>query len=364
MSACAITRRDFLKRTANGIGGVVLAKYLGSGTSFAQPTDGMSKVVVVKHREATDGVKLIDATNVQAMMDEAIEQLTDQTSVADAWNSLLPDFRGDHIVAIKVNCLVPSIPSHPQVVDAIVNGLTAAGILENNIIVYDRYNRELTAAGYKHNTSDVGVRYFGTNENSWGYDVNKPLEITGKRVYLSSIIYRCDHLINVPVLKWHNFGMPTLSLKNHFGSINAPEALHGNFHSAIPTLNSVEAIRDKTRLIVTDALFGCWLPNYRPPNFAPNSLIVSKDPVAADHIGGEILKEERVNNNQGIRENIIYIEEAAKMGLGTCDPEKIELLEIEMEELEEEVEEIPEEDAGKAVEPANSYKTQWGRLKR
>jgi len=41
-------------------------------------------------------VKLINATNVQAMMDEAIGQLTDQTSVADAWNSLLPDFREDH----------------------------------------------------------------------------------------------------------------------------------------------------------------------------------------------------------------------------------------------------------------------------
>ena len=137
VSTCAITRRDFLKRTASGVGGVVLAKYLGSGTSFAQPTADMSKVVVVKHSEATDGVKLIDATNVQAMMDEAIIQLTDQTFVADAWNSLLPDFREDHIVAIKVNCLVPATSSRPQVVDAIVNGLTAAGILENNIIVYD-----------------------------------------------------------------------------------------------------------------------------------------------------------------------------------------------------------------------------------
>ena len=84
----AITRRDFLKRTTIGVGGVVLAKYLGRGTSFAQPTADMSRVVVVKHDEATDGVKLINADNVQAMMDEAITQLTDQPSVADAWASL------------------------------------------------------------------------------------------------------------------------------------------------------------------------------------------------------------------------------------------------------------------------------------
>jgi hypothetical protein len=85
--------------------------------------------------------------------------------------------------------------------------------------------------------------------------------------------------------------------------------------------------------------------------------------VAADTIGGEILKEARVNNGQGNPKNIIYIEKAAEMGLGTCDPEKIDLLEIKMEEFEEEIEEIPEENVGKAVEPANSYITQWGRVK-
>jgi hypothetical protein len=66
------------------------------------------------------------------------------------------------------------------------------------------------------------------------------------------------------VLKWHEFGIPTLSLKNHFGSITGPELLHGDFSSAIPALNSLEAIKDKTRLIVTDALFGCWFENSRP----------------------------------------------------------------------------------------------------
>jgi len=359
----AITRRDFLKRTATGVGGVVLAKYLGSGTSFAQPTADMSKVVVVKHDEATDGVKLINADNVQDMVDESIKQLTDQPSIADAWASLLPDFRKEHVVAIKVNCLEPSLPTHPQVVDAVITGLTAAGVPENNIIIYDRTNNELIAAGYEHNAGDTGVRCFGTDEEGWKTDRNNPTTIIGRRTWLSTILTRCDHLINAPVLKWHEFGIPTLSLKNHFGSITSPELLHGDFHSAIPTLNSLGVIRDKTRLIVTDALFGCWSKNSRPPNFAPNSLIVSRDPVAADTIGGEILKEARVNNGQGNPKNIIYIEKAVEMGLGTCDPEKIDLLEIKMEEFEEEIEEIVEENVGKAVKPANSYITQWGRVK-
>jgi uncharacterized protein (DUF362 family) len=364
-----ITRRDFLKQTASGIGGVLLAESLGHSISFAQSPADMSRVVVIRHHQATDGVRAINPANVQTMMDESIKRLTDQPSVADAWGSLLPDFKEKHIVAIKVNGIAPSLPTHRQVVDTIVTGLTAAGVRENNIIIYDRHN--LNSCGYMYNVDNVGVRCFGTEVKGWGYDIANPLEIVGQQQWLSNILVRCDHLINVPVMKWHEFGMPTLSLKNHFGSISKPGRLHGNVNLAVPIVNSQEVVRDKTRLVVTDALFGCWIQNHLPPNFAPNSLIVSRDPVAADHIGGEILKEERIKNNQWVPDRMFHIEKAAEMGLGTCDPEKIELLEIEIggpeervEEMpEEEGKEIPEEDAGKAVEPANSYKTQWGNLK-
>jgi uncharacterized protein (DUF362 family) len=349
----------------------MLARSLGPNISLAQPPADMSRVVVTKHHQATDGVKVINAVNVQDMMDESIKQLTGIPSVADAWASILPDFREEHVIAIKV---IPSgmIPSHPEVVGAIVAGLTAAGVPENNIIIYDR---DGPGRGYKHNAGDVGVRSFGTNEKGWGYDWDNPVDVLGQKRALSTIVTRCDHLINVPTLRVHlpQYGV-TLSLKNHYGSVDSARALHGNFATACATLNSQEAIKDKTRLIVIDGLFGCWGSNPATwvVDFAPNSLIASRDPVAADYIGTEMLNEERAKHNQR-PQNVPLLEKAAQMGLGTNDPEKMEVLEVELgapekpEEEKEKVEEKPveevEEEDGRAINPTGSYKTRWGHIK-
>jgi len=363
-----ITRRVFLKRTISGVGGVMLARSLGPNVSLAQPPADMNRVVVVEHHQATDGVKAINPVNVQTMMDESIKQLTGEASVANAWASLLPDFEEEHLIAIKVNTIASTHPTHPEVVDAIVAGLTAAGVPENNIIIYDRTNHELKACGYKLNTGDVGVRCFGTNEKGWGYDQDNPVEILGQKRLLSTIVTRCDHLINVPVLRVHlpQYGV-TLSLKNHYGSVDSPSSLHADFAAACATLNSQEAIKDKTRLIVIDGLFGCWgsNPAMFVQDFAPNSLIVSRDTVAADYIGTEMLNEELAKHNLPPR-NVPLLEKAAQMGLGTSNPEKIEVLKVDLgpqKEEKEEVEEKPEEEVGKSVDPTGSYKTQWGSIK-
>jgi len=350
-----ITRRDFLKRTAIGVGGLMLAKSLGTSIGLAQLPADTSRVVIVEHPEATDGVKIINPVNVQNMMDESIKQLTGQANVADAWASLLPDFKENHVVAIKVNAVNSFLPTHPVVVDAITAGLISAGVKDNNIIIWDRTNNELLRSGFKYNAGNTGVRCFGTDERGWGYDWGNPVTILGKSMALSSIVTRCDHLINVPVLKWLSWmPAPTLSLKNHYGSINAPDGLHDNFPTACATLNSQEAIKDKVRLIVIDALFGCWNNMLSPPNFAPNSLIVSRDPVAADYVGAEMLNEER-GKFKFAPQRMFYIEKAAGMGLGTDDPEKMELIRLKLG--------APEKKE-KAVDPTRSYKTQWGAIKR
>jgi uncharacterized protein (DUF362 family) len=370
-----IRRRIFLKRIISSVGGVMLAKSFGPRISLAQQPGDMSRVVVAEHHQATDGVKIINPANVHTMMDESIKQLTGQASVADAWASLLPDFEENHMVAIKVNAINSLLPTHPVVVDAITTGLIAAGVAENNIIIYDAlktsaHKWRMIIAGYKYNAGDVGVRCIETNEKGWGYDWDNTVTIMGRKMALSSVVTRCDHLINVPVLKWLTLGpMTSLSLKNHYGSISAPAALHDDFSTACATLNSQGAIKDKTRLIVVDALFGCSTGQINPPDFAPNGLIVSTDPVAADHVGTQMLEEERARHNRGPR-NIPLLEKAADMGLGTDDPEKIELIKLELgapekpeEEEKEEIEEKPEEEVGKAVDPTGSYKTQWARIK-
>lgn len=365
----AVTRRIFLKQTIIGAGGFILARSFGDHISLAQmPPDDVSRVVVVKHPDVTDGVKTINSDNLQIMMDESIKQLTGRQSVPDAWTSILPDFKKEHIIAIKVNAIASTCPTSPEVVNAVVNGLISAGVLENNIIIYDNFNFKLTDCKYKYNTSDTGVRCFGTDEAGWGYDWNNTVEILDQKKALSSILTRCDHLINIPVLKVHldMYGV-TLSLKNHYGSVDNAQSLHANFATACATLNSQNAIKDKTRLVVIDALFGCWGSNATMfvRDFAPNSLIVSKDPVAADYIGTEMLNEERANRKLPPR-NVPLLAKAAEMELGTNDPEKMELIKLELKNLEKPVEEMEgesENDSGKSVNPEDKNMIQWGNIK-
>ncbi len=321
-----IKRRDFIKQMSICIGGILVSRSITRNVSLAQKSN-MSKVIIAKHPDSTDGIKAINSANVQTMVDESVKMLTGKSSVAEAWASILPGFKKEHIVAIKVNTITPTHYTHPEVVNAVLNGLTSIGVPENNIIIYDLINNHLIACGYKHNTGETGVRCFGNDEDGWGYDIENSFDILGHKIALSRILTRCDHLINIPVLRVHldPYGV-TLSLKNHFGSINEPHKLHENFPSACAILNSHKDIKDKTRLIVIDALFGFWGSNNTMfvQDFAPNSLIVSRDPVAADHIGTEILNDERAKRNLPPRK-VPLLETAAKMGLGTNDPQKIDL---------------------------------------
>jgi hypothetical protein len=75
------------------------------------------------------------------------------------------------------------------------------------------------------------------------------------------------------------------------------------------------------------------------------------DPVAADYIGTEILNKERAKNNL-LPRDVPLLEKSAQLGLGTNDPDKIELQELEIQA-----------EVGKAVKLMNYNKTQWGRIK-
>ena len=83
-----------------------------------------------------------------------------------------------------------------------------------------------------------------------------------------------------------------------------------------------------------------------------DGLIVSQDPVAADHIAWQIIDEQRVT--RGLRTLAETgrppnsLETAAKLGLGTNDPNNIELISI---------------GEGKAVQPQDTLYATWGKIK-
>jgi len=152
------------------------------------------------------------------------------------------------------------------------------------------------------------------------------------------VTQRIDAILNLPVLKDHNIAGMVLSMKNHYGSIDNPHQHHANrCNPAIADLNSLPAIREKTRLIIGDLLRPLadrGPTDYPPARWRYNGLMASTDPVAIDYQGWQILEARRREvglpslAQRGRQPD--YIASAAERGLGTNDPEKIELIERDL----------------------------------
>lgn len=331
-----LTRREFLKRCLVGGAGVVVSPaLLGLRPESLLAMLQQSIVVIVIHDNATSGPN-INEWAVQEMLDAAIVELTSLPTVGEAWLSLFPGLTTSNVISIKVNCINSSLPSHPEVANCIVNGLTQMQIgpqnfPENNIIIWDRTDGELNSSGYTINDGPTGVRCFGTNHSGVDYDWSNPIDVAGVTSYPSRIVTDLSHhLISHAVLKNHSGPGITLNLKNHLGSVNNPGSLHGPGYLCDPYIAALNlAIRDDLgrlqRISIIDALFGSYSNGPGGgPQFVYNGLILSTDPVACDYEGMVIINEERANH--GLPPvNAPHIQTAADYGLGTNDPAEIDL---------------------------------------
>ncbi|MFB3896078.1 MAG: DUF362 domain-containing protein [bacterium] len=298
MAKKKISRRDFIKQSSLlGVGGLILPN-ITPVISHLPEAFSTSKVVIVTHPNATSG-STINQSIVQTMTDRAIKELTGITDLGGAYESLFPGIIASNIIALKINCLFGTMSTHPQVANTITNGLTqmfSGTYNSNNIIIYDNQDGLISARGYTINASASGVRCFGTDHSGVGYDTYTiPVGSTTSR--LSKIITQfAQYLVNVPIMKDHSMSQISLSMKNHYGTVHNPGSLHANScNPYIADVNKATAIKDKTKLIVIDALFGCYNggPDHAP-NFTYNGIIVSTDPVAIDCVGRDIINEQRV----------------------------------------------------------------------
>jgi uncharacterized protein (DUF362 family) len=211
--------------------------------------------------------------------------------------------------------------------------VAALDVNPNNLIIWDRTSRELKRTGYNLNTGKHDVRCLATSDGI-GYDANASLEIgNGKKVKLSKLLTEmCTYLINVPVLKDHSIAGVTLSLKNHYGSIDRPSRGHGNACDPyIANLNNAPQIREKTKLIVCDAAFGIYRGGpHGAPQWINRQLLVSTDPVALDTVGAELIDRKRQENGIApASKRATYLQTAASIGLGTNDSGHIDVMPIE-----------------------------------
>ncbi len=323
-----MSRRDFVKATATGTAGLALVGWPSKRADALQKYPHWGKVVVAQDDAATDGSK-ISKEVVRSMLDKAINVLTD----GGGWRSLFPSYQSGETVAIKINAVNPMMTTHREVVDAIVDGLVGIGVRPNNIIVWDTFSFQMSAADYEPTDEPSGVRVMGADQLDDPYDRTKPVDLNGDTAFLSRILTDATYLINAPILKDHWEAGITFALKNHVGSVDRPKKLfhhppeEGNMlHSflgrgrpneeRIAFINTIADIKKKTRLIVGDALFGVYQGGPAgSPQFAYNGLIVGNDPVATDHQARLIIDEQRVKHDKAPT-NPLHIEHAVRLGLG------------------------------------------------
>ncbi|MGD9402792.1 MAG: DUF362 domain-containing protein [bacterium] len=322
-----IDRRTFLRIVSiTGAAGLIYPQHLLSG---AAPLD-LSRVVIIEDSSATSGLD-IDPDVAQSMVNCGIMNLTQIFNLGEAWKSLFPDITESSVVSIKVGCLNSSLSTHPEVAYAVANSLQemdfdGTPFPANNIIIYDRWDSDLIAAGYTINGSDVGVRCYGTDSAYGGYTATT-FTVYNSTQRLSLILrQQSNYVVNISALKNHTIAGVTLCLKNHYGTCNRPDLMHGgNCNPYIPALNALTPVLNKNAVNICDAMFGIATGGpLGSPQFAPNSLLMSKDIVALDFQGREMLAAYGCNTISISG----HVDTAAgdPYNLGTNDPEQMDVV--------------------------------------
>lgn len=331
-----LTRRQFIK-----LSGTAVAIGLLPGCSTpAAPTprlsredvvkfhpDAPSKVVQAYHAGVWDGEELVPEI-IHQMLDVSITTLTGLDDAREAWSIL---FSPDERIAIKVNTLFSQDCTHLTLVMAIVQSLQDVGIPAEQIVIFDARTSDLRNAGYPVNEDGPGVRCHGAN-----YTVGWTLADTD--IGLSGVLLDCDALINVPILTGIVFFGAGISfaMKNHFGTFDKPQQFHGDrFLLGVTEVNALPPIKERTRLVIGDILTaGAYRSHYGRLVVGGNKLLMSFDPVALDTIGTQIAADayaaEGSDSTVVATQAAPWLARAAELGLGTDDPETIDLMEVSL----------------------------------
>lgn len=270
---------------------------------------------------------------LRKLLDAAIQKVTQTADPAAAWRGL---FTSQDRVGIKVNTL--GLCTQPAVVQAVAAGLQQAGIPAGNIVIWDRFDVELAAAGFKLNKSATGVKCLGTDASQYGSGYEPQIETSGQigSCFSRILTTMVDKLISVPVLKDHNLAGVSLGLKNFYGAIHNPNKYHdNNCDPYVADVVSHRYIGPRWKLTVCDATRAQYHAGpTRHADYAWNfgGLIVSTDIVAADAVAADLLDKQRVAKKlkplAGDKRPTKHITTAASRGLGLADLAKITCIEV------------------------------------
>jgi uncharacterized protein (DUF362 family) len=324
-----------------------------------QPAPTPSVVYVVRNPDSIKQYK----TNphvVREMVNRLVMAVTGQPDVAKAWGSLVSP--GER-VGIKISAAGGDLfTTHHDIVNAIVDGLAAAGHPRSSIVVWDRSVGGIKEAGYRssvdgyqikaiapHDGYDpkavqsapvVGKLVWGDFEfvsDTWKMPIVADGEATSNVSHFSKIISsEVDKIINVPVMSVsetngiagciYNMTIPNIDNWRRFaqGSRFGAESLAEIYANPL--------IANKVVFNLMDGLMAQYAGGPQPqPNYAlPHAtLYASKDPVALDAIALKRLEEWRKGESlRPLGPVAAYIDFASQLGLGNSATNRIEVRNI------------------------------------
>jgi hypothetical protein len=289
------------------------------------------------------------------MVNQLVLAATGQPDVAKAWLSLVSP---NDKVGIKISATGGELfTTHREVVNAIADGLVAAGLSRSNIIVWDRSLGGIKEAGYRPGSDGYQLKAIAPRD---GYDPRAIFSapVLGKLVW-GDLEYNPEPGKSVPLSDTQN-----TSNISHFSRITSSEVtkiinapvmsnteMNGIagclYNVTIPNVDnwrrfaqgsgfgagsiaeiySHPLIGKKVVLNLMDGLLAQYAGGpASQPFFSEHhaTLYASKDPVALDSVALRKLEEWRKRGSlPPIGRMAAYVQIASQMGLGNSAPEKI-----------------------------------------
>jgi hypothetical protein len=301
-----------------------------------------------------------DPSVVQAMVDRLLLAVTGQKDRASAWRSLVSP---EDKIGIKISAAGGELfTTHRDVVNAIVDGLVAAGHSRNRIIVWDRSLGGMKDAGYRPSAEGYQLKSIAPRD---GYDPKAifTAPLTGKLIW-GDLEYRTDQgtvpllsdqeqtsdqshfsrivssevtkIINVPVMSdsmtnglagcLYNVTIPNIDNWRRFTQVN------GWGGAAIVDLYNNPLIGKKVVLNLMDGLAAQYAGGPQSqPNYAVHhaTLLASKDPVALDAIALKQIDQWREQAKlPPVGRLANHVQIAGQVGIGNADLARIEVRKV------------------------------------
>ena len=330
-----VSRREFIKRAAIGATAASLSNgAFGCAASPVPPRTDQTNRFMSNGKAI---LVVVEGTDADRMLEAGLNKL----------NSLAPGWAPKSL-AMKTN--TDSADPYPvnidmELIEPLIRYIKDSGT--ENVIVCDApttgmdKNRAFKGLGYFDLEKQSGVRIVAGDAGARSQFV--PVRDDRWEISQSIGVFRPLHeasfIINVVVPKRHVSARLTCALKNHFGSVYGPErwAAHrkANEEAGGTILfdkvlsEFADAVRPELTIVDARSLLARHGPKLRGRSEVKrniNRLILSGDMVATDAYCADLMKK---HDDTFDPEMIsLQLEYAQKLGLGTIDKSKVEIMEV------------------------------------